>query len=184
MKYFYATITAVSFAAAALASTETVTLNEAEKLVSDGKAVIIKIPNSAFLAQIKDDDANKTKAVDTNATVEVAAAQKPKEEPVKAAMKPKMEPKAEKPRAGVDIAMPITLSSLLNRLAALSGESYYCEDEINIPPAKIKITDIGHLDRYLKQVTPFGLKVTRDSQDPSIPKVLKVIRTEDKGGQK
>lgn len=76
---------------------------------------------------------------------------------------------------GIDISMPNTLTTVLKKLSKITRESYYCEDEINIPSSNVKIIGLEHLDQYLRQVSEYGLVISRDSEDPSIPKVIKVL---------
>lgn len=155
----------------ASANTDTMTLNEAEKMVQGGRAILVQLPDNAVFTKIKEQDANATKKVvvinDINVTkvapVVVAQKEVKKIEPVKV-------------KEGVSIAMPTTLSSLLPKLSKVTGEFYFCEDNLNIPSSNIKINDLGHLNRYLRQVSDFGLVVTRESNDPSLPKVIKVVR--------
>lgn len=155
----------------ASANTDTMTLNEAEKMVRGGKAILVQLPDNAVLTQIKEQDANATtKAIvvnDVNVTkiapVVVVEKEVKKTEPIKV-------------KEGVSIAMPTTLSSLLSKLSKVTGEFYFCDDNLNVPPSNIKITDLGHLNRYLRQVSDFGLVVSRESDDPSLPKVIKVVR--------
>ena len=154
-----------------LAGTETMTLNEAEKMVQGGKAILVQLPDNAVLTQIKEQDANATKkamaAIDLNASKTSPAIVAEKETK-------KIEPM--KPKEGISIAMPTTLSSLLPKLSKITGEFYFCEDNLNVPPSNIKITDLEHLNRYLRQVSDFGLVVTRESNDAALPKVIKVVR--------
>lgn len=179
-----------------VASTDTVTLNEAEQMVNSGRAFIVKLPSNAILTQIKEDEINASKTLELNRLKMLEAnVSKPLDcnvtkvvennistiIEINATTSPILKEKAKavvKPKPGISILMPTTLSSLLVKLAALNNESYFCEDDLNIPPSRVQITDIAHLDRYLRQVSSFGVVIVKDSIDPAIPKVIKVTRTQ------
>lgn len=149
-----------------LAGSESVTLNEAEDMVKSGRAVLVKLPSDTKLliqaAQAeKTEDLNKTAVVPVNIQLS---------EPIKVTKK-------KSSNEGVSILMPTTLTNVLSRLSKLTGENYYTEDEINVPSSEVKIKDFDHLSRYLKQVSNYSLVIQRESDDPSIPMVIKVIKT-------
>ena len=179
MKRIYSLIAATLLSGSALASTDSVTLNEAEKMVNSGKAILIKLPDNAVLSKIKTDaDINTTSiaCADVNITAtqpSIVAIVTP--QPV---LVPVVVKKDEKTKEGVDISMPTTLKSLLAKMTKITGEYYFCEDDINIPPSHVKLTGIVHLDRYLRQVTNYGIVVTKENTDVSLPKVIKVVRTD------
>ncbi len=166
MKKQMMSVVALALVFTVVSAAEKVTLNEAERMVDSGQAILVKLPKNVNITQVIAVDANQTNVAETTKQIEVAQ---------KVAVKKEIE--------GVNISMPTTLSSLLNKLSQATGEAYFCDDELNIPAARIKIKSIDHLNKYLKQVTPFAIEVVRDSSDPAIPKVLKVVRT-DKGEKK
>jgi hypothetical protein len=184
MKKQMISLTLLALAFTAVSASDKVTLNEAERMVDSGQAILVKLPKNVNIAQVTAADVNQTNVAETNTTsliksvpeaVKVAETVKQIEVAQKAEAKKEIE--------GVSIAMPTTLSSLLNKLSQATGEAYFCDDELNIPAARIKIKSIDHLNKYLKQVTTFAIEIVRDSNDPAIPKVLKVVRT-DKGEKK
>lgn len=184
MKKKMACIALSALAYTSVYASEKVTLNEAERMVDSGQAILVKLPKNVNIAQVTEEDANQTKVVDANVTAPIKSV--PEAVKVIETLKPieitqKVEVKKE--IEGVSIIMPTTLSSFLNKLSQETGETYFCDDEINIPAARIKIKSIDHLNKYLKQVTQFSIEIVRESNDASIPKVLKVIRAE-KGEKK
>lgn len=184
MKKKMACIALSALAFTSVYASEKVTLNEAERMVDSGQAILVKLPKNVNIAQVTADDVNQTKVVDANMTASIKSAPETVKiveatKPIESAQKVEVKKEIE----GVSIAMPTTLSTFLNKLSQATGEAYFCDDEINIPAARIKIKSIDHLNKYLKQVTAFSIEVVRESNDPAIPKVLKVVRT-DKGEKK
>ncbi|MCL4432128.1 MAG: hypothetical protein M1300_07400 [Epsilonproteobacteria bacterium] len=181
-KMAYIALSALAFTS--VYASEKVTLNEAERMVDSGQAILVKLPKNVNIAQVTTDDVNQTKVVDVNVTASTTSVP----EIVKVVEIPKTidiveKVEFEKEIEGISIAMPTTLSSLLNKLSQATGETYFCDDEINIPAARIKIKSIDHLNKYLKQVTGFSIEIVRESNDPAIPKVLRVVKT-DKANKK
>lgn len=167
-------------------ASNTLSLNEAEKMVENGEAVLVRVDDQPLLNSVVADknetavlDVKKEELVVTLPPVVKAEPQLPiTVEPTPPAIQ------LAKPIAvakeGVDITMPTTLSSLLIRLSKLTGEVYFCDDDINIPASTVKITGIAHLEKYLAQVSSYRIEVLKDSGDITIPIVLKVHRAEKK----
>jgi hypothetical protein len=156
---------------------DTLTLNEAETLVAKGKAVLVEVNPSVLEKVMTDQNATATpkeEPVPTVKTVERVEAL-PKVDP-----KPEIVKIASVPVEGVDISMPTTLSNFLPKLSKITGETYFCEDDMNIPSSAIKITGIKHLERYLEQVSKYRIEILKDSEDITLPKVLRVYRAGDK----
>jgi len=171
-------VTTMCFAA------NTLSLNEAEKMVESGEAVLVRVDEQQLLKSVvadKNETVIKEELVVVPPPVAKAEVQLPVV--VEVPLPPTHQTKPIIVKEGVDITMPTTLSSLLIRLSKLTGEIYFCDDDINIPASAVKITGIEHLEKYLAQVSNYRIEVLKNSDDVTIPKVLKVHRAEKKNDQ-
>lgn len=159
-------------------ASNTLSLNEAEKMVENGEAVLVRVDDQQMLNSVV---ADKNETVVLKAKKEEIMVSTPgTKSVVEATPTPTQQTKLVITKEGVDISMPTTLSTLLLRLSKLTGEVYFCDDDINIPASTVKITGVDHLEKYLAQVSSYRIEVLKDSDDITIPKVLKVHRAEKK----
>lgn len=190
MKKVYIIAASIVCFASVHGAENSITLYEAEKMVKGGKAILIKLPPEMTIDTIKNSDENISE-LDNNKISDLNISSTPKPIPVAAnEVKPTLPVASiitqQIPTAsasvvvasedGISIAMPTTLSTLLEKLSKVTHEVYFCDDEINIPAANIKITSLSHLNKYLAQVSVYHIEIVKESTDSTIPKVLKVLK--------
>lgn len=182
MKKVYIIAASIVCFASVHGAENSITLYEAEKMVKGGKAILIKLPPEMTIDTIKNSDENISdlNISSTPKPIFVTANEVKPTLPVASVITQQI-PTASTAvvvasEDGISIAMPTTLSTLLEKLSKVTHEVYFCDDEINIPAANIKITSLNHLNKYLAQVSVYHIEIVKESTDLTIPKVLKVLK--------